>query len=300
MSQDALFVIVEGKVADPYFAEKLCQSSTAILRVGYQVHMITQIKSPSGAYAGGKDAVLSYYEYCSRAGKLTQRNSSGQKRLAFIVDRDAQQLTGGMRRSRHVVYTYYADTEALVFSESNEAESLALAASLDKVTTNSLLTFLGDWRSLLADAWRPWIELCCLASAARSRTWVGFGKAQSLIHDGPLHRNLDTAKLAVAERAVEDTSLFTGAVFVSLRKSVLEKVHRVYQQGNGATLLKGKWLPAQLTLVVKQFFPDAGDWDEEGFRESVRRCYEANLSFDGPGARQMRDKLEALLQPHSS
>jgi hypothetical protein len=295
MSKDALFVIVEGKVADSYFAERLCRSSSAISDAGYQIHLISQIREFGEAGTGGKEAIISFYEYCSHAGRLNQQNSIGRKHLAFIVDRDAQNLTGGVRRSRHIIYTYYADAEAHIFAESDEVESLALAASLDSATARNLLAYLGDWREDLARAWRPWIELCCLAGAARSRTWVGFGKAESLIHDGHMHRALDSEKFDRAVQAVQDTSLFRGEEFDSIRKNLLEKIEEIYQRSDGASLLKGKWLPGQLAMLVKEYFSDSNDWDETGFRESVRRCYGANLLFNGPGAKQMHNKLESLL-----
>lgn len=252
--------------------------------------------TPDGTSAGGKEAAIAFYEYCSRQGRLNQQNSTGRKHLAFIVDRDAQQLTGGMRRSRHVVYTYYADAEAHIFAESDEMEALAVAVSLDKAIAVDLLTFLGDWRSALADAWRPWIELCCLAIVVRSRTWVGFGKAESLVHDGPLKRNLNAEKFNNAMSAVRATSLFAGQDFDSLYRDLMEKIDLDYRRGNGALLLKGKWLPVQLTLMVGKYFTDPNDWDEVGFRESIRRCYAANLILTGPGTTQMRRKLESILE----
>lgn len=298
MSHDAsLFVIVEGKVHDPYFVDKICGSSQLVSQARYEVRSVTQIESGSGTYAGGKAPVVSLFDHCKSSGKLSQRNSSGWKRIAFIVDRDAQHLTGGRRRSPHLIYTRFADCEAHIFSESNETEALAVAASLDHDEASDLVAFLGDWRKALADDWRPWIELCYVAEAARSRTqWVGLGKASSLIHKGPDHRTLDNDALVAAMQAVEDTSLFSGERFKEIRLSIMKKIDRIYIRGNEYTLLKGKWLPDQLTLLVAGFFDNAGgEWNKVGFKASVTRCYASNLDMTKPGASEIRAKLEALL-----
>jgi hypothetical protein len=142
--QASLFIIVEGKVHDPYFIDKLCQNSEAIKKSGFEIRLIGQIASDGGTYAGGKHAVLDFFEHCKIAGKLVQRNKGGYRSIAFVVDRDTQQITGGMRRSPHVIYTFYADVEAHIFAESNEAEALAAAASLDSTSAADLLRSLGD------------------------------------------------------------------------------------------------------------------------------------------------------------
>lgn len=195
MSYDtALFVLVEGKVYDPYFVHKVCASSAHLVREGYDIKLISQIGTNRGIYAAGKDAVLAYYDYCRRARKLTQINSKGKRSIAFFVDRDYQQITGGMRRSPHVIYTRSADVEAEIFANANELHALAMAASLDLATATDLANALGDWREVLANDWREWIELCYVAEAVRSRV-RGFASGTSRIHNGPRNRTLDPGLL---------------------------------------------------------------------------------------------------------
>ena len=300
MSYDAsVFVLVEGKVFDPYFAEQLCATSAKLRKAGYEIRLISQVKTDSGLSAGGKDAVISFFDYCKRNDRLRQRNAGGDRVVAFMVDRDCQHITGGMRRSPHVIYTLYADVEAHIFFDADELEALSLAASLDSATGMDLFQALGDWRRTVADTWRPWIELCCIADATRSRCWVGFGSPKSLIHDGKRCGVINSKALAEASKAVRDSSPLAGAVFDSRKDLVLSRIASTYRTRKQASLLKGKWLPIQLTFLVDDFFKSGAkgehEWHAKGFKESIDRCYAANLLRDAPGFRHMRAQLEAVL-----
>lgn len=298
MSYDtSLFVIVEGKVYDPYFVEKICVSSPAIMTCGYEVKLISQISMANGVYASGKDAALAYYDYCRANRKLTQSNSKGTRSIAFFIDRDCQQVTGGMRRSPHVIYTRAADVEAEIFSDAHEVAALAMAASLDMPTAIELKESLGDWRSDLATDWRKWIELCYLAEAVRARS-RGFGSPTSRIHTGPRHRTLDPMALAGVEAEIARTTLLPPAEYTKTHTRIMGKINKIYLSGQQAGLLNGKWLPAQLTMAVEDFFEggaDQIDWHKEDFKGSVLRCYEANLNPASTGAIQLRTSFERLL-----
>ena len=203
-----------------------------------------------------------------------------------------------MRRSAHVIYTILADVEAQIFADADQAEAIASAASLDVVTAQVVVNDLGHWRRDLADSWRPWIEECCVAEAVRARCWVGFGALASRVHTGRRHRTLDGAALAAARMVVAATSLFTGAEYTARRNKVMLKLDRVYSAGRQASLLKGKWLPAQLTFAVSDYFDRNGwhdGWNRTSFKESVTRCYMANLNMSARDLVAIRTSLEALI-----
>lgn len=300
MSYDAAaFLLVEGKVFDRYFVEKVCANSDKLNSAGYQIYMISQIRNDSGASGGGKDAIISLFDYCRKVGKLRQRNTTGERVVAFIADRDAQHITGGMRRSPHLIYTVYADVEAHIFSEADEIEALALAASLDRANATELLGALGDWRRDIADIWRPWIELCYVAAATNASCWVSLSKPKSLIHDGKQSRNLNSELLPKAIKVVRDRSTLDDIDFASRTSHIMSKIESIYNKDRQVFLLKGKWLPAQLTMRVEGFFGKASggiyEWHAKGFIESVARCYAAKLRVNAPGIQRIRAKLEILL-----
>lgn len=294
----SLFVIVEGIDHDRYLVDKICRSSKLIKERGYEVRHVKQIRQARGVASGGKSAVLSFYDYCRRSCKLTQSNSGGSRSICFFVDRDGQQITGGMRRSPHVIYTKLADSEAHIFSDSDETEALAAAASLDRQTAEKLISQIGDWKRNLATAWRPWIEECYVAEAVRSRCWVGFGPVSSRVHKGADSRTLDAVALNAAQEAIKGSALITGPKYDTVRSKILHKIAKVYESGNQATFLKGKWLPAQLTYCVAEHFDGLGlgdEWNKSSFRTSVIYCYLANLDILSTNVVELCGLLESLL-----
>ena len=112
----SLFVIVEGIDHDPYLVDKICRHSEQIKAAGYEIRHIKQIRQAHDRASGGKAAVLGFYDYCRRSKKLTQRNSRGARSICFFIDRDGQQITGGMRRFL-MLFTPGSPTQKLIFSQ---------------------------------------------------------------------------------------------------------------------------------------------------------------------------------------
>jgi hypothetical protein len=300
MARDAaLFVFVEGKVNDPFLADFLCATSPEITKRGYEIRKMDDIARDAGQGAGGKSAAIDFYDYCKAKGKLVQSNLGGDRIIAFLVDRDAQQIVGGRRRSSHVIYTLEADAEAHLYAGADQVGALALAATIDRREAAKLANSLGDWRAALANEWRPWIELCYLAEAVRSRCWVGFGKAKSHIHEGDGFGKLNLATKKLAEREVEKTALVRGAEYSKAKAKIYGAVAAQYTRGTQATLLKGKWLAQPLASLVKQYFDDSrggnDSWNNKDFAGSVARCFAARLDANSTSVVHLRTRLEALL-----
>jgi len=290
----SLFVIVEGKDHDRYLAQRLCDGSDALNKRGCEIRTVGQILGDTEL--GGKSVVLSVFERAKATRKLSQSNSHGRRAVAFFLDRDAEHVVGGRKRSAHVIYSDHADAEAQAFHESDEVGALANGASLDRQTSMDLLRAIGDWKVDLADAWRPWIELCYIAEATRARCWVGFGHETSRIHDGSMCRTLNASALASAEKAVSDSTLLSRDDFNTVRAVVLAKIDRAYKRGTQSSLLKGKWLPRQLSEVMKKQAADSKvTWNSRGFRESITRCYLAHLDVKRDSNRRLIAKLESLI-----
>lgn len=298
MSYDkSIFVIAEGKDYDRYFIEKVFDGSPRLRRAGYEIKLVSQI-SHNGASSGGKAAVIAFYEYCKDEQKLVQSNSGGRRAMCFFVDRDTQHITGGKKRSPHVVYTVLADVEAHAIMDADQVDSLASAASLDRATARLLATGIRGWATDLADIWRPWIEECYVAEGTRARCWVGFGSVSSRIHSGARCDALVKEKLAHARTEIARTTLLSAALYKIRRREILAKVDKVYATGGQASLLKGKWLPTVLARRVGAFFAstDSPDgWNSESFKAVLVRCFLANLRQDAPNIRRLRTQFEGLL-----
>ncbi|MFB8765977.1 hypothetical protein [Nocardiopsis alba] len=301
MSHDkSIFLVVEGRVNDPYFANKLCSSSEKISRAGFKVLKVEDIgKTNDQEPTGGKDAVLALFAHCKNMNKLEQKNKKGKVSFAFLLDRDMQHITGGRRRSKHISYTHYADTEAHIFFTARQRESIMLAASLDQDSVLGVDSYLESWYTELANDWRPWIEACYVAEATHSRSWVKSSHPKSLVHTGKDNRTLDSQKLDQAYIAIRSNSPLNDSIYEKKKRHVLEKIEAVYSRGEQKTLLKGKWIPPRLAEAMKKFFKESNSevtqWHDEAFGSSLTRCFSAHIDTGKKENARIIRRIEDLI-----
>ncbi|MFE1285982.1 hypothetical protein [Streptomyces sp. NPDC058751] len=293
ISQDSLFVIVEGKDLDARFYDRVCDSSTSIETAGYQIWLAEQLKDDvTGAVAGGKKAVLAHYDYFKTAKKLSVTSSSGKHSIAFMIDRDNDDLSGGKKRSPHVIYTEMFDVEAEAFVRGNDEEALAGILSLDSASASQLAADLKGWVKDLADTWREWVTLCTVAKAVGAGCDVGFGR-ESWVNN-PKYGSAESVKLAAAEAKISASTRRTSAEFNAISTRVRGRINSCYSRGHSYRLLKGKWLAPYLVYRVKGHFGSA-PVHYGGVEDSVARAYLATCDFRENWVNYYRDRLEALI-----
>lgn len=293
ISQHSLFVVVEGKNLDARFYDRVCASSAAIGAAGYQVWLAEQIKDDvTGVSAGGKKAVIAHFDYFKTVGKLTVTSSGGKHSIAFMVDRDNDDFSGGKRRSPHVIYTDMFDVEAEIFFRGNDEEALAGALSLDSASASQLVADLSDWIGDLASAWREWITLCVTAKAVGAGCDVGFGR-ESWVNN-PKYGAVDAIKLVAAAKKIEAATRRTPTEFNVISARVRGRVSSCYRKGDGRRLVKGKWLAHYLMYRVKDHFGSA-PVSYGGFEDSIARAYLAACDFREKWADHYRVRLESLI-----
>ncbi|WP_437080980.1 hypothetical protein [Streptomyces sp. enrichment culture] len=293
ISQDSLFVIVEGRDLDARFYDRVCGSSAVIESAGYQVWLAEQLKDDStGAVGSGKKAVLAHFDYFKATGKLTVRSSSQKHSIAFMVDRDNEDISGGRKRSSHVIYTDMFDVEAEAFVRGNDGEALAGMFSLDSASASQLAADLNGWVADLANAWREWITLCIMAKAAGAGCDVGFGR-ESWVNN-PKYGPVEAVKLAAAEGKVATSTRRTASEYASISTRIRGRVRSCYGKGNGYRLVKGKWLAPYLVYRVKSHFGSA-PVVYKGAEDYVARAYLATCDFREKWADYYRNHLEALI-----
>ncbi|MEV0576500.1 hypothetical protein [Streptomyces sp. NPDC050392] len=293
ISQDSLFVVVEGKDLDARFYDQICASSGKIEAAGYQIWLAEQLKDDdTGSSAGGKKAVLAHFDYFKAAGKLTVPTSSGKHSIAFMVDRDNEDVSGGRRRSPHVVYTDMFDVEAEIFVHGSDEEALAGMLSLDSASATQLASDLDGWIADLANSWREWITLCTIAKAAGAGCDVGFGRESWL--NKPKYGSVETAKLAAAENKVSTSTRHSAQDFNVISSRIKTRINIYYAKGDGRRLIKGKWLPSYLMHRVKAHFGTA-PVSYKGAADAVSRAYLATCNFTEKWANYYSDRLEPLV-----
>ncbi|MFJ8362760.1 hypothetical protein [Streptomyces sp. NPDC093984] len=292
ISQDSLFVIVEGKDLDARFYDRICGSSAKVEAAGYQVWLAEQLKDDvTGVAAGGKKAVLAHFEFFKASGKLTVTSSSGKRSMAFMVDRDNEDVSGGKKRSPHVIYTDMFDVEAEVFIRGSDQEALAGILSLDSASVSQLVTDLSGWVMDLADAWREWITLCVIAKATGAGCDVGFGR-ESWVNN-PKYGAVEAVKLAAAAQKVATSTRRSATEYSAISSRVRRRINSCYSKGHGYRLIKGKWLAPYLMHRVKSHFGSA-PVSYKSVEDSLARAYLAACDFREMWADHYRDRLELL------
>lgn len=253
MSRDKLFLVVEGRDFDVPFYSRVCESSAIVMAEGYQIWLVEQIRDDvTGKRGGGKPAVLSFFDFCKRRKALRIPSPQGDRVLTFCLDRDNEQITGGGRRSPHILYTRSSDVEAEILSQGLDEDLMMSSLSLDRSTAQGVVKSLGDWQLEFALSWREWIELCCLAKSLKSRCDVGFGTESTV--NNPKYGPADANLVAAARTRVLSRSRLSPIQTPAVEVKVASKLARVYTNGNPRCLIKGKWMPAFLHYKVRQYF----------------------------------------------
>ncbi|MEU5047378.1 hypothetical protein [Streptomyces griseorubiginosus] len=255
--------------------------------------LVEQIRNDAtGKSAGGKPAVLSFFDHCKKSQSLRLSSPSGDRLLFFCLDRDSEQITGGGRRSPHILYTHNSDVEADIFAHGISEDVVMSSLSLDKWTAQKTLSYLGDWRLELAVLWRDWIELCCLAKALGSRCEVGFGRESGINLDkyGPA----DQALVAAARAKVRSRSKLTPSETSKIEAKIAAKIASTYARGDARRALKGKWIPNFLAWKLKGYF-GATPVAMQGFEASIGRLVMHSIDYSGQWVAVYHKRIEVML-----
>ena len=118
MSEDDLWLIVEGRDHDRPHYEKLLKSLPSTKDRSISIRLAETIEL-NGVAAGGKLHVLALHDHLEAGNKLTTENKSGESTIVFMVDRDRDDFMGTLRTSDHVLYTFGTDVEADILLHSD-------------------------------------------------------------------------------------------------------------------------------------------------------------------------------------
>ncbi|WP_143056299.1 hypothetical protein [Pedococcus cremeus] len=277
----------EGRAHDPYFYGGILEASTTLRSDEVQ---LIPIEVVSGT--GGKAALLSLFDWSRKKGVLRTQKRSGESVLVFMLDRDSDFMTGGTRRSPHVVYTKRYDVEAEIFANADAEKALGSHLSLTPQEANALVTHLGDWRGDLANLWRTWILLCCIARVTRAQCDVTFARA-SAVND-PRYSPEDAHLVRAKESSLRRVTGLKHVDYADLRSRMDRRLTRLYERGEADQVLKGKWLPGYLDEAVKGGLPGRHVKNKGKLGSSITESFAAALSFNGAWVRHYLDPLEAL------
>lgn len=238
LSTKRLFVVVEGRRFDRHFYDSLLSANKTAVTGGYQVVLCEEATNGSA----GKDAALQLFDHLRSRGRLYQRTRRSDHVIAFALDRDYDGVLGRQKRSTHLFYTQACDVEAEIFLRGQLARALSLTLSLTMEDASNLAHNLQDLVKDLAEAWREWITLCCIAIGMRSRCDVHPARQSSI--NQQVYGNVDSQKHADAQNAVRATAYATTSP--TKERWIRRRVDAVYLRGQHECLVKGKNLPGYL------------------------------------------------------
>lgn len=252
MSSASVFAFVEGRLDRPFFdriANNICSPS------GVR-HQIISTKELPGS-TGGKATLLSTFKLFRKNGNLSF-SAFGKKMVClFIADKDADDFTGKLLRSPHLIYSPTYDLEGHLFSCGNISRALADSCGITVEQSRSLIP---DPQSLIARAaiyWREWVALCLVSQANSINCGCTFDRI-SQVNPNPLGPT-DLAKLNAFKSSLASALQFSQCDFDAIYDKALRKIDLSIAQGRPLKYFKGKWLSHIMQRHLEQLprIPDA-------------------------------------------
>lgn len=288
MSSITVFAFVEGKDLDPFFYGKLCESVCEKHNVRYEIQTANKIPP----HAGGKFALLKFHDFL-RKRKALETTLGGKRTLAvFFLDKDVDDISKHLRRSRHIIYTRFYDSYNDVFLNGDLARAAATAASLDQVQLMPLLSNPNQWCRKAAQMWQDWIVLCVLVTVNDIRYQCNY-RVMSRIQC-PVTGNVNNTKLTAMKRNMATFLRMAYPDFEELFQTVRKRIQKLYAAGHQDKVFKGKWYPIILAEDVKRFMGKV-EYVKDSFAKKVSSAIVATLCFSEDWTQYYCKRLSDLL-----
>ncbi|WP_157106533.1 hypothetical protein [Nocardia arthritidis] len=248
----------------------------------YEVTRIEKIYT-----GGGKEGVLKVFESMKSNNHLVQHTSLGRKVAVFVLDRDAEVISGGSRRHPHIFYTRGYDVEADILMHGDAGKALGTAMGLSPAESRSLARSLGAWHRDAADEWREWVALCCISLILGVKSRANYSRSTVSPED--------LASMTAVRSHIVSKSGLDSDEYLQFEANIRSKIDAIYARGKSHALVKGKWLPAYLHRRIVDFYADDDKPDLDGFEKKIVSNFVASLDPGQPWARRYRDSWEDLI-----
>jgi hypothetical protein len=288
MSRHQLFVFVEGKVTDPYFYGKVCNSVCQPTGVSYVIRRSQEL----GAGQGGKQILVSFFDYLRRKSALKDVFKGKSTVTLFFMDKDVDDLLRTQRHSEHVVYTEYYDVENYIFVEGDLIEAVAAAASLDY---QEVLACLGDgdrWRHEMAEQWKEWVTLCLFVAKRKVNCECNYRVVSPI--NRPLHGPVDRTAYSDLLLQVQARLGLADKQFKKAFRRVARLVDDTYAHGEHGRVFKGKWYALLLAATIRDRM-GSHPMDSAGLEGRLPSNAALTLDFDAPWAEHFKEPLRRVI-----
>ncbi len=287
ISSTNLFVFTEGKQSDPYFYANIL-SSIPSLGISYEIRLARTIPSNTG----GKEALLTFFEYLRRKDALYSSLGSQNTTCLFMLDKDIDDLQRRKKRSPHVIYTEHYDVQNYIFLHGNLVIGGASAASVNPALLQTTLSDSDAWCRRIAVLWKDWIVLCLKIVADHIHCEANF-RLTSQIQARPCGAT-DSLLYATLTRNIARRCSVPVTRFRNDLSKTKKKVDRYFSQDQHHRLFKGKWFATALVDEIDQIM--AGQqYDTEGLSGRITSCVAATLDFNNPWADHFRIPISDVI-----
>lgn len=287
MSTNRLFVLVEGKNADPFFYGSLLRSTCRAAGVPCDF-----VRADFVSGSGGKKTLIEIYKYLHSAGSLVLNSGHGRKSCMLYLDKDLDDVTHKLIKSPHVVYTPFYCTENGLFMHGNIVIAAAAASSLDPEKLRARIPVPEIWRRQRIEHWKEFLILCLLSHKLALNCECHYGGMTSPLNV-PADAPTDLTRVAAIKTDLQTRAGLSTTKFNLKFKSQVRYIDRVFRKGLYDSLFNGKWY---LELLRREIvIAAAGTSYHNPSNNTLTTSLSLTLDFDGPWASHFKQPLSDLI-----
>lgn len=286
VSNNSVFILVEGKKVDPYFYGSIARDVCLSKGITWS----TRIAAEISGHGGGKEVLLSLFEYLRNRSALFEDFKGKKMVVIFFLDKDVDDILRTTRRSSHVVYTIYYDVYNHLFAEGDISKGLAAAASLDPHFIESQIPDCQVLRRQLAEQWKDWVKLCLFTAKKKVNCQSNYRLTSQI--NVPACGPLDPARHEGQLQGLKRRLKLTDRQFNRSFKRVSELVDGHYSDGRHDCVFKGRWYCHLFADYTRRLDATA---DCNGLADRLPSTIASNLDFGKPWADHFKRPLIELL-----
>lgn len=288
MSRKSVHVVVEGKVHDRAFYDRVLTSCLLNTTHSYEIRLAEQV-TLDGRSAGGKPFAQKLFRFFSENSMLEQKTNDGVNRIIFMLDRDYEHISGKAIVHNHLIYTETSDVEAEILTRARLRSAISSTYSLTMQTT-ALLAVSDEYIPMrLSNLWQKWIVLKVLASRMDSAAEIQHG-GDSLVNDGK-YGDFCFSRFEEVLNRMRDAAV--NDAFDRELASVEGEVQKIFAAGKGSYLLKGKWIAAYIAYLIGL---SVNEPVQSGVRPAnIASAALESMDFDGAWVEHYRKRLGRII-----
>jgi hypothetical protein len=287
MSSNAVFVLVEGKGVDPFFYSRLLRPVAEAAALQCDI-----LRADFVTGAGGKRTLLELHRYLESSNALTLQVENATKYCIFYLDKDVDDVTGNLIRSKHVVYTPFYCIENHLFVYGELVNAAAAASSLDPEDIRARIPDSNAWRREKAQNWKEFLILSLLSHRLGVNCDCHYGRPTSPLNV-PSESPTNAARADQISGELSALSQLPQRLFDLKLRALRRYIECLFAKDLFDRVFNGKWY---FELIRREINLAAG-----GKRHNnpptlaIAAALSASIPFEGVWTEHFRRPLRELL-----